>query len=324
MNLTRLNRLLQMIGLLQAGKGHNVDSLSARCGVSRRTVFRDLDVLRQASVPLKYDEEFQVYHLADTDFLPPTKFSAAEALAVLVLCHELGDVRKMPFLAPAHTAALKIESSLPAALRKQLHDQANALQIRLNHISPIADKSPVYKQLLDVIPQRRCVRIDYDSLFDRSVIHTRLSPYRLVFSGHSWYVIGRSSLHRSVRTFNLKRICGLEPTDDAYEIPRNFSLDRYLGNAWHLIPESGPDQAIQVHFSKKVARNVSEVNWHKTEGIEWNDDGTLVFSAKVKGLSEVSWWILGYGDQAEVVKPTALRKMIATHAEQMLRKYEND
>jgi len=75
--------------------------LSARCGVSRRTVFRDLDVLRQASVPLQYDEEFQVYHLGATDFLPPTKFSPAEALAVLVLCHELGDVRQMPFLAPA-------------------------------------------------------------------------------------------------------------------------------------------------------------------------------------------------------------------------------
>jgi len=91
-----------------------------------------------------------------------------------------------------------------------------------------------------------------------------------------------------------------------------------------LIPESGPDQVIQVRFSKKVARNVAEVNWHKTQQIEWNDDGTLVFSAKVKGLSEVSWWILGYGDQAEVVKPAALRKMIATHAGQMLRKYEND
>jgi len=104
------------------------------------------------------------------------------------------------------------------------------------------------------------------------------------------------------------------------KFPRNFSLDRYLGNAWHLIPESGPDQVIQVRFSKKVARNVAEVNWHKTQQIDWNDDGTLVFSAKVKGLSEVSWWILGYGDQAEVVKPTALRKMIATHASQIAAK----
>jgi predicted DNA-binding transcriptional regulator YafY len=64
-----------MIGLLQAGKGHNVDSLAAHCGISRRTVFLDLEVLCQAGVPLKLDDEFQVYHHADTFFLPPTKFT---------------------------------------------------------------------------------------------------------------------------------------------------------------------------------------------------------------------------------------------------------
>jgi predicted DNA-binding transcriptional regulator YafY len=267
-----------MIALLQGGKGHNVDALAAHCGISRRTVFRDLEVLRQAGVPLKLDDEFQVYHLADTFSLPPTKFTAEEALAVLVLCHELGDVRQMPFLAPAHTAAMKLEAGLPTALRKQLRSQADAIQIRLNQVSTIADKSPVYRDLLDAIPARRCVRIQYYSLFDRSVIQTRLSPYRLIFSRRSWYVIGRSSVHRSVRTFNLTRIQHLESTEDSYEIPRNFSLDRYLGNAWHIVPDTGPDHEILLRFGKKVARNVGEVQWHKTQRLKWNDDGTLDFS----------------------------------------------
>jgi predicted DNA-binding transcriptional regulator YafY len=313
-----------MIGLLQAGKGHNVDSLSAHCNISRRTVFRDLEVLRDAGVPVKLDDEFQVYHLSDTYFLPPTKFSAEEALAVLVLCHELGDVRQMPFLAPAHTAAMKLEGSLPAALRKQLRGQADAIQIRLHQPSPLADKFPIYQDLLETIPRRRCVRIEYDSLFDRAIIQTRLSPYRLLFTGHSWYVIGRSSVHRSVRTFNLTRVRGLEPTEDCYEIPRNFSIDRYLGNAWHIVPGSGPDHKVLVRFGKTVARNVAEVKWHKTQQLKWNDDGTLDFQIKVKGLKEIMWWILGYGDEAEVVEPPELRRLIATHARHMLRKYQND
>jgi proteasome accessory factor B len=324
MNLTRLNRLLQLIGLLQAGKGHNVDTLSAQCGISRRTVFRDLEVLRQAGVPLKHDNEFQVYRLADTYFLPPTKFSAEEALAVLVLCHELGDVRKMPFLAPARTAALKLESVLPAALRKQLRGKTDAVRIRLNQISPIADKSPFYQELLEAIPKRRCVRIEYDSFFERAIIQTRLSPYRLVFSGRIWYAIGRSSLHRSVRTFNMMRIRRLDPTNDNYEIPGNFSLERYIDSAWNLVPQGGQSSEVHVHFAEKVARNVAEVKWHKTQQLKWNDDGTLEFRARVKGLAEISWWILGYGDQAEVFKPPQLRKLIANHARRMLRKYEDD
>ncbi|HTQ38654.1 MAG TPA: WYL domain-containing protein [Pirellulales bacterium] len=311
-----------MIGLLQAGKGHNVESLAAHCNISRRTVFRDLEVLRRADVPLKHDDEFQVYHLDDTYFLPPTKFTASEALAVLVLCHELGDVRQMPFLAPARTAALKLESSLPAALRRQLRGMADAIQIRLHQPSPLGDKSHIYQELVESISERRCVRIDYDDLSARTVIKTRLSPYRLLFTKHSWYVIGRSSIHRSVRTFNVTRIRRLEPTEDRYQIPRNFSLERYLGNAWHLIGDPGPDYEVSVRFSQKVARNVAEVNWHKSQAVKWNEDGTLDFSATVKGLTEISWWVLGYGDQAKVLGPPQLQKLIVNHAKRMLQLYD--
>jgi predicted DNA-binding transcriptional regulator YafY len=311
-----------MISLLQAGKGHNVDSLAAHCQISRRTVFRDLEVLRQADVPLQHDDELQVYHLTGAYFLPPTQFSAEEALAVLVLCHELGDMRQMPFLAPARTAALKLESNLPAALRKQLRGMADAIHIRLQHPSPLAEKQPIYRELVEAVAQRRCVRIDYDDLSARSVIQTRLSPYRLLFTGHSWYVIGRSSLHRSVRTFNMTRVQALQFTGDRYQIPRNFSLERYLGNAWHMIPEQGPNYEVCVQFSKKVARNVAEVNWHKTQRLQWNDDGTLRFCATVKGLNEISWWILRYGDQAKVLEPAQLQKLIVGHAQKMLGQYD--
>ncbi|HZZ30299.1 MAG TPA: WYL domain-containing protein [Pirellulales bacterium] len=311
-----------MISLLQAGKGHNVDSLAVHCNIGRRTVFRDLDVLRQAGVPLKHDDEFQVYHLADTYFLPPTKFTISEALAVLVLCHELGDVRKMPFLAPAHTAALKLEGSLPAALRKQLHGMADAVRIQLHQLSPVADKVPYYEGLIDAITNRRCVRIDYDDIKARMAIQTRLSPYRLFFSKHAWYVVGRSSLHRSVRTFNMKRFLRMEPTADHYQIPRNFSLERYFGNAWHLIPERGPEYEVCVQFSPMVAPNVGSVRWHKTQRLEWKEDGTLKFFAKVKGLKEICWWILGYGKEAQVLQPPQLQKLIVEHAKRVLTTYD--
>lgn len=296
MKQTRLSRLLELIGLLQAGKGRNVSSLAADCEVTRRTIFRDLAILRQSGVPILFDEEFQAYHLDGSYLLPPTNFSASEALAVLVLCSEVGSHRQMPFLAPAHSAALKLECSLPAALRKELRGVADAIRIRLQPANPLDGQSPIYQQLLDAIALRRSVRIEYDSLFDGQIIRTRLSTYRMLFSRHSWYAIGRSSLHRSVRTFNVGRIRRLEATDEKYSIPKNFSLDRYLGNAWHLIPEHGPKRNVLVRFAPLVARNVAEVAWHKTQRLKWNPDGTLDFAVTVSGLNEISWWILGYGD----------------------------
>jgi proteasome accessory factor B len=42
----------------------------------------------------------------------------------------------------------------------------------------------------------------------------------------------------------------------------------------------------------------------------------------VSGLQEISWWILGYGDQAEVLKPPELRRLVAGHAARMLERYK--
>ena len=120
---------------------------------------------------------------------------------------------------------------------------------------------------------------------------------------------------------NIGRIRQLERLEDAYQIPRGFSIDHYLRNAWHLIPESGPDHEVLVRFSPMVAQNVAEVVWHKTQQTTLNPDGTLDFRVTVSGLNEISWWILGYGDQAEVLQPPELRQLIAQRARRLADRY---
>jgi predicted DNA-binding transcriptional regulator YafY len=323
MNLAKIHRLLQLIGLLQAGRGYNADALSQACGVSRRTIFRDVDLLRQSGIPVAFDEVQECYRIPGACLLPPTNFTPDEAMALLVLCHELGDGRGLPFLGPARTAAVKLESALPARLRAQLRNVTSAINIQPPPNNPLEGCQPLYEQLLEAVANRRNVRIRYGSLKEQKEIVTRLSPYRLFFSRRSWYVVGRSSVHRAKRTFNLGRISQIEPLDDHFQVPRGFSIERYLRNAWHMIPEPGPDRQVVVHFTELVAQNVAEVNWHKTQRLNFRDDGSLDYHVKVSGLNEISWWILGYGDQAEVLEPPQLRRMVAERAKRMAEMYES-
>ncbi|MEN6450014.1 MAG: transcriptional regulator [Thermoguttaceae bacterium] len=322
MNLAKIHRLLQLLGLLQAGRGYNADALAQACDVSRRTIFRDVELLRQSGVPVAFDEVQECYRIPGACLLPPTNFTPEEALALLVLCHELGDGRKLPFLGPARTAAVKLESSLPARLRDQLRNVTAAVRIQPPPNNPLEGCQPIYEQLLGAIAECRNVRLRYDSLKEQKEMVTRLSPYRLFFSRRSWYVVGRSSIHRATRTFHLGRILQIESLDDRFEVPRGFSVERYFGNAWHMmIPEPGPDRQVTVRFSPLVAKNVAEVHWHRTQRLEFRDDGTLDFHVTVSGLGEISWWILGYGDQAEVLEPPELRRLIAERAERMAVRY---
>ncbi|MEX0979269.1 MAG: WYL domain-containing protein [Pirellulales bacterium] len=232
----------------------------------------------------------------------------------------MGSDSRLPFYEAAQSAALKLEGSLPGRLREQLREISTAVQIKMEPGNPLAGQLPIYRQLLGAIASRRAVQILYDSFSDGQTIRLKLCPYRMLFSRRSWYAIGRSSVHREVRTFNVGRIRGMEVLDEGFYVPRGFSIQRYLGNAWHLIPD-GPDADVVVRFSPMVARNVSEVVWHKTQRVVWRDDGSMDFHVRVAGVREISWWILGYGDQAEVIKPARLRQLIADHAARLVDMY---
>lgn len=306
---------------MQFGRGHNAHSLAQECGVSRRTIFRDLDLLRFSGVPLAFDEEQQEYRIPGMNFLPPTDFTPEEVLSLLALCYDLGG-RGVPLYKPARTAALKLESALPERLREYVREVGTAVHLRLEPTAPLDKAAPIYQQLIDAISRRRCVRIKYDSFSEREKIITKLSPYRLLFSRRSWYVVGRSSMHRETRTFHVGRILRLQPLDDTFRFPRGFSIARYLRNAWHMIPEPGPDSEVIVRFDKLVAKNVAEVAWHKTQKLKRLPGGRLEFRVTVSGIQEISWWIMGYGDQAEVIAPPALRDLVARRCRGMLGRYD--
>ncbi|MBS0210670.1 MAG: WYL domain-containing protein [Planctomycetes bacterium] len=318
---TRIVRLVELISLLQAGPGHTASSLARECGVSRRTIFRDLEILRQAGVPLEFNDDRQRYHVPGAVLLPPTNFTPQEALALLTICQELGNSRGIPLYGAARSAAAKIESSLPSPLRDELREASRAVRIRLGPVNPLAERHDHYDKLLQATQRRKAARITYDSLAEGERIGTKLFPYQLFFNRRSWYVVGRSSLHRAIRTFNIGRICALELLDESFRVPRGFNVDQMLGNAWNLIPEPGPDEHVTVRFDKLVAHNVAEVLWHKTQRLEWRADGTLDFHAQVSGLHEISWWILGYADHARVIRPRRLREIVLERGRKLLDKY---
>lgn len=319
---SKVVRLLELIGLLQSGRPANAAALAGSLGVTERTVFRDLDALREAGVPLVFDEAEGRYRIPGNYYLPPTNFTPHEALALLVLCYELGAQRGLPFQSSARQAALKLESNLPARLRSFVAEVSNAVRISLPPAADVQGHEGVYRQLIDAVAAHRSVRIRYHSLTEWDEISTKLQPYQLLFSRRSWYVVGRSSLHREVRTFSLLRIRALEPLEETFRPPARFSMDRYLRNAWHLIPEPGPDRRVVVRFEKMVAQNVAEVLWHKTQQLEWLSDGRLDFKVTVSGIHEIGWWVLGYGDQAEVLEPAELRDLLRDRARKMLARYE--
>ena len=106
--------------------------------------------------------------------------------------------------------------------------------------------------------------------------------------------------------------------ENIYLQGKPFRIEEYFGKAWSMIPE-GKIHHVKLRFLPKVAGNVAEVIWHQTQKLTRHTDGSMTFEADVDGLNEISWWVMGYADQVEVLEPVTLRRQIAQLAENMVK-----
>ena len=178
----------------------------------------------------------------------------------------------------------------------------------------------MFDDLAGAIVGKKVCRMVYLSFHEKKQIRTNVHPLRLAFLGRAWYLIAYAVKYRDVRTFKLGRIRKLTPTDQTFSGHEDVDTEKHFGKAWRMIPE-GRLYQVHLRFEPQVAGNVAEVKWHESQRVEWHDDGHLDFRVTVDGLGEITWWILGYGDQVEVISPPALRKRVADVAAGVVKKY---
>ena len=322
MSVSRTHRLIRLIRMLQSGRDYDAEGLSHGLKVSRRTLFRDLTMLKAAGVPFSYDKRTQRYRIGQDFFLPPINFTVGEALALMLVTRKIAQETIHPDYALAHEAALKLESAIPAGVRRHCGALLGTMDVRFWPTSDPQSVSHLMHRIGRAMQQHRKLSMRYDSYLDRDVIGVTLHPYRRAFIRRAWYIIGYSESHGEVRTFKLERIVALDVSDETYDLPADFDLEDHFGNAWQMI-RGDQRYRVRIQFAPMVAGNVEEVLWHKTQRITPLEDGAILFEVTVDGIDEISWWILGYGDQAVVLSPPELRRLIIDRSRRLLERYES-
>jgi len=318
MKSNRITRIVRILTTLQAGKNYTADDLAKIFRISRRTVFRDLKELQTIGVPYQYKTKTGGYAIDPEFFLPPIDLNLKEALSLFLLAHKAGKHIQLPFKSSALLAALKIENNLPANLRKYCNTTLQNISTKAAPQAPTNLLDNTFAQLQKATVKKRKVCLHYLSLFENKPIKLQLSPYHLFYNHRAWYVIGFSSMHKSIRTFKLNRIKELLVLDKCFVNDNKFDLYEYLDSAWSMIPE-GRIYNIKLLFLPMVANNVAEVHWHSTQKVTYNNNGSVTMEFRVNGLNEITWWILGYGDQVRILAPKILRKKIVQTAKNTIK-----
>lgn len=307
---SRIHRLLKIITLIQSGGTWNAARLAAETGATERSIYRDLKALDAAGVPVVFDDELKSYVIGRDFFLPPVQIRPEEALALIAMAEQVGGTEQVPHLTPAVQAAQKLRSQLPVGIRNHLEKSDGKVSIRLAAASSPESTQDIFARVHAAIENRQQMLVAYESLrASRSGEPTdhkfKFDPYALMFNLRSWYVIGHSHKHREVRSFKLSRFVRTELTNVTFELPKGWSLDKHLGNAWRMI-RGKPRVEVELIFDAEFADTIDETRWHKTQQTDTNPDGSLTFTATVDGLDEIVWWVLSMGPYCRVVRPTEL------------------
>lgn len=258
--------------------------------------------------------------LAEAESLCSTSRLTDEECAALVFLSRAIEVRiDQPMMKISLSALGKITASLPDEPRKKALTvmSPDSVSFSDREVGVVRADGAHFLTLLHAIAERRLCLIDYQPAGRDPRLTLQYEPYHLHFWRRSWYALGRSREHDQVRMTKLARMRAIQVQDTRFDRPNSFAPADYLRNAWDIVP-GGPETRVRLRFSPKVARNVSEVIWHRTQQHEFLPDGALLVDFVVSGVYEISWWIAGYGDQVIVLEPPELRERIWAMARNVL------
>lgn len=325
----RIDRLLRIITLIQGGQGWTPKTLAAEMSCAPRTVYRDLNHLKDCGIPIAFDSRTKRYAIDGHFFMPPVQLSLDESLALAALCDHVARREQIPFLKAAARAVTKIESQLPRELKADLSERRGRMSIQTAAAMEADGYADVYDHMQTALAQKKMLVCKYEAAGGDAVErrHKRdgefeFAPYALFFCVRAWYVIGKRSDRDDLRCMKLNRFSKVQPIDRKYGIPRTFSLEKHLGNAWRMM--RGKDVEIELRFDAEFADTVADTRWHKTQEFQTNADGSATFTATVSGFDEIIWWILSMGPHCRVIKPKALADRVRELAAQTASLYARD
>jgi len=301
-------RLHDVIRILEARYGATVDELAEECGVTRRTVYRDLDAIRDAGYPLISEPEAdgRVLYSFMTGFkkLPPITFSLEELMTLYLCRGQLGFLQGTPFQDDLDAIFGRIRSSLPPRSVAHLERIAETASPKFQGQRDYAVKKELLKELRRALLYQYQIELSYTPA-RRDTETYRFDPYTLLFYGGALYLGGYAHNRKALRLFLVDRIEELTVLDGRFDVPQDFSAGDLTGSAFGLIDEK--QQTIKVRFGSAIGHLIRERTWHPSQVLIEESDGSLVLCFEASGEKEILAWLYSYLPYVQVLEPEDLK-----------------
>ncbi|HOO79287.1 MAG TPA: YafY family protein [Lachnospiraceae bacterium] len=299
-----ISRLFQIVYLLMEKTYITAEELSERLEVSTRTIYRDLDKLSAAGIPVYTNRGRSGGISLLSDFvLDKTVLTLAERERILESLQALAAVGYQE----EGEALRKLQSFFGG-------DSQDWIEVDFSGWSEDEKQRDYFEQFRRAIIHHCYIRIDYAGV--NAEAGTRLvRPLKLCFRGQAWYLYAFCELRKDYRFFKLKRIMGYEMTQKTFEPEQ---VGRLMGDNLELQKKNK-----KTIITLKVEKEMAFRAYEELHGITTNEDKSLTCVLEVTDMNWCMEYLLTFGSYAEVLEPKEIRTKMKNMIHEMIRKYED-
>ena len=297
----KINRLLETVTILLNREAITAKELADRFGVSTRTIYRDIDVLSSAGVPVYTNKGHGGgISLLEEYTLNKALLSASESEGLLLAIKTMG--------ATSYPEADAILNKLGSIFKNnKAHDW---IEVNFEGWSSKANEQNRFADIRDAIINSRIISFNYINA-DGEKSNRYAEPVKLIFSAFTWYLVAYCLKRDSYRIFRLSRIKNVCITDRIFTARKASEYEQ---------PEVYAS-LVELHLrcDEKVLSRIFDT--FDEECIIKNDDGSYDVAVEFPEDEWVYAYILSLGNYAEVLEPEHIREIIKTRAKEILEKY---
>lgn len=291
------SRLFKIVyHLLDKGQA-TAPELAEKLEVSVRTIYRDIDALSSAGIPI-YAETGRNggIHLMNDFVLDKAVLSKEEKQEILIALQSINITKENDSQTLQKLSAIFNLSS------------ENWLEVDFSRWGNKKTDNDKFELLKSAIIYQKCIKITYISSYEE-VIERIVQPLKLLYKSMSWYLKAYCTLKQDYRIFKLTRITKLEVQSVGFSYKEFPKLEKSSQQTY---------KKIILRFPKEVAYRVYD-EFDITQG-EIQENGDLIVSAEMPEDTWLIGYLLTFGTQVDIIEPIYLKDVLAEQARKIYEK----
>ncbi len=310
---SRISDILELLILMQSKVlGVTLNDIIKTFGVSRRTAER----LRDAVI----DSLPQINEIETTDKEKHWGFTSGYMNEIvsftpdeIAILEGIKDGIGIDFKKKTMESVI---SKLKALSRKQIAKVDDAIELIMKSEGMAVTQKPSYKidvKSFDLI--RQAIRENRKIEGKYNGKDKLLAPYGIIY-GSNVYLIGVEGNWVNPYVYALHKLTDIKLTGETFD-KGDFDIKEYANHSFGVYQNEM--MKVELLFTPEVAEDVLNYNFHPTQKVKQNDDGSVTVKFKASGELEILWHIFRWGDGVKVISPNSLKKRYIEYLDAVLK-----